>query len=415
MLPPVLEVYVVHHPGDDEGRRAAEQLFEHFHGASYIGLIGGAIELYVRSASWSAGGSGAPRAIPFPGKADANGVSAAEVVAIVPCVGLELARAVEARGPWADFLEGIVGAANAAPDRVGVFPLRLGEAGGHDTLLAKLLSPFQFIAAPSGLGPPEPEAECRARDLAQGLAQLILGPESRLQVFISHTRRTGLGEDEDVPALIRYVREIISETRLRSFFDASDLQAGRDWDTDLRRNAATSALLALRTDLYAGRVWCQREMLTAKRAGMPVVILDSLGRGEERGSFLMDHIPRIPVRADGADWSKPDIRRSLNLLVDECLKRAIWGIQQKLGAARGDLAAAWWAPHAPEPITLTHWLREQAASGTKVLGSMPLRILHPDPPLGPDEREALAELLQLTGHDGGLDVMTPRGLAARGG
>jgi len=47
-------------------------------------------------------------------------------------------------------------------------------------------------------------------------------------------------------------------------------------------------------------------MLIAKRAGMPIVILDAPVLGEERGSFLMDHVPRVPVRLE-ADRRKSDI------------------------------------------------------------------------------------------------------------
>jgi hypothetical protein len=260
---------------------------------------------------------------------------------------------------------------------------------------------------------PEPLDELRCRDLAQGITQMISGPDSRLQVFISHTRRQGAGEEE-VPSLIRLVREIIAETRLRHFFDASDLQPGRDWDEALQQHAAHSALLALRTDLYASRAWCQREMLIAKRAGMPIVILDSLGRGEERGSFLMDHLPRIPVREADGGWSKRDLRRGLNLLVDECLKRAVWRVQKYLAADRHDLGIAWWASHAPEPITLAHWLHDQLVHHNFVLDDTDLRILHPDPPLGPDEREVLVQMLKLMGHRGAFEATTPRGLAARG-
>jgi len=43
-----------------------------------------------------------------------------------------------------------------------------------------------------------------------------------------------------------------------------------------------------------------------------------------------------------------------------------------------------------------------------------LRVLHPDPPLGPDERLVLDEIAALRGLPG-LDIMTPRLLAARGG
>ena len=73
--------------------------------------------------------------------------------------------------------------------------------------------------------------------------------------------------------------------------------------------------------------------------------------------------------------------RALNQLVDECLKRALWARQQDLAAARPELDVAWWAPHAPEPVTLATWLQANPPPHNET----PLRIMHPDPPLGPDE------------------------------
>jgi len=52
MLPPILEFYVVWHPDDDEGKGLAGELLEHFHGNPFSGLIGGAVELFTRSAGW---------------------------------------------------------------------------------------------------------------------------------------------------------------------------------------------------------------------------------------------------------------------------------------------------------------------------------------------------------------------------
>lgn len=166
--------------------------------------------------------------------------------------------------------------------------------------------------------------------------------------------------------------------------------------------------------VYATREWCQREMLIAKRHGMPIVILDCLDVGEERGSFLMDHVPRIPVRTMGAGWNKYDVRRGLNLLVDECLKRVIWGIQKEIASDRRDLAISWWAPYAPEPVTLAQWIEDGLSARSFRVGDDDLRVLHPDPPLGPEESAALQQILALTGHTGRLDVLTPRMLAARG-
>src|SRR5262249_34229574 len=150
--------------------------------------------------------------------------------------------------------------------------------------------------------------------------------------------RTGPGD----AAIAERVRSIVARTRLADFFSASDLQPGRNWSRELTEMASTSALLAVRTGTYASRPWCQREMLLAKTAGMPIVILDALEQPEERGSFLMDHVPRVPVRRDADGWRDTDILAGLNLLVDECLKHALWQRQGQLVPRDPDLAVTWW-------------------------------------------------------------------------
>jgi len=408
-----LEIYAVWHPQDVAGRAAADDLIDHYHGTSFSGLLGGAIEVYVRSEGWRSADD-APRSIRFPTSAAGSGPAPARYAAVVPMMGNHLATAVEDKAsPWHQFLETILAAQAAVPTHVGIFPLSLDDGAMHGTELDRLFAKPQRLAAPSAGASPEPLTALRCRDLSQGITQLMLGADSRLTAFISHTMRTGPHE-ENIPALIALVRGIIAETRLQKFIDANDLQPGRDWDKELREKAASSAMLVVRTDLYAMREWCQREILTAKRHGMPIVILDCLGVGEERGSFLMDHVPRIPIRGVGDSWNKDDVRRGLNLLVDECLKRAIWNVQRSISSGRKELEVSWWAPHAPEPVTLAQWMQDSLASRTWKPGDQDLRVLHPDPPLGPEERAALQQLLELTGHAGRLDVMTPRMLAARG-
>jgi hypothetical protein len=415
MLPPVLEIYVVWHPDDGAGAAAAEEFVQHFHGTLFTGLIGGAVEVYVRSQGWRRPDD-APRPIPLPGVPLPSGLQEAQLIAVVPVLGMEFAAAVQsAAGPWYEFATAITAGQSAAPDRVGIFPLLLDRGAVDETVLGRIFGGFQRIGdAPAG-SPTEPAAQLWCRDLAQGIAQLASGTGGvRLTAFISHTKRAAPGEEADVSQLIEQVRSIIAHTRLDDFFDANDLQPGRDWSEELRASAATSALLAIRSDLYASRTWCQREMLIAKRHGMPVVILDALGRGEERGSFLMDHVPRVPVRNTRDGWQESDIRRGLNLLVDDCLKRALWRRQGELAAERPDLEVAWWAPHAPEPATLVAWLEAERVAGRLARGR-PLRILHPDPPLGADEIVVLEQMATLGGVDGPLDILTPRLLAARGG
>ncbi len=424
MLPPVLEIYVVWHPDDAAGKTAAEQIVAHFHGTLFSGLIGGAVEVYVRSRGWRSAAD-APRPIPLPGAGPPNGVMQAEIVAIVPVLGLEFARAVEAgAGPWSDYAAGIAAAARDNPGRVCVYPLLVDPDATNDTALGRIFGRFQFIAAAVPGALVEDEADLRCRDLAQSIAQFA-GPRERLQVFISHTKhpsvdekggvadKSGADEKSGVATLIDRVRWIIAQTRLAQFFDANDLQPGQDWDDALRRGAAVGAFIALRTDLYSSREWCQREMAIAKQTGLAIVMLDAPGRGDERGSFLMDHVPRVPVHRDGDRWSDADILHGLNLLVDESLKRVLWQRQARLAQGEPGLGVAWWAAHAPEPLTLVHWLLKRPPDDPAAPPPI-LRVLHPDPPLGPDERRALDDITVLGGVPK-LDIMTPRLLAARGG
>jgi hypothetical protein len=147
---------------------------------------------------------------------------------------------------------------------------------------------------------------------------------------------------------------------------------------------------------------------------MPVVILDALTTGEERGSFVMDHVPRSPGRQDGAVWRRDDITRVLGQLVDECLKGVLWRRQKEIAAAAGlPVDIDWWAPHAPEPATFAEWLDRHDDLAAK--RNEPIVVLHPDPPLGPDERDVLLQIARLANLHDDIQFLTPRGLAARGG
>ncbi|MEV8509105.1 hypothetical protein AB0368_30310 [Actinoplanes sp. NPDC051475] len=140
------------------------------------------------------------------------------------------------------------------------------------------------------------------------------------------------------------------------------------------------------------------------------MVVDALVDRELRGSFLMDHLPRVRVRQSGDDWAVADLLRALTVLVDECLKHALWRRQQDCDDARLRLPVDWWAPHAPEPSTLLRWLR-----GHHPAGDGPVRILHPDPPLGTAEREVLNEAAALAGIGKGVEALTLLELTARGG
>lgn len=411
MLAPVLEIYVVWHPGDVEGADIAEVLLDHFRGTAFSGLIGGAVEVFVRSASGTDDPAGSPRPLPCV-EPMPYAVPTPAMTAIVLVAGTELASSVEDRGPWREYVEVIAEARTSSPESVGIFSIRTASNVFDGTVLGALVGGVLDVAGGTFGALEFPDALCR--DLAQGIAQMATPDLPRITVFVSHTKRLSAMEHRGASSLVELVRDVIATTRLVEFFDAHDLQPNEDWAPALDAAAATGALLAVRTDLYSSRPWCQREVLTAKRNGMPIVILDALIDGEERGSFVMDHVPRTPGRQVADRWRRNDVVRALGQLVDECLKRVLWRKQQELASTTTmPVQVDWWAPHAPEPTTFLAWLaRIEDLDDQR---QRPLVVLHPDPPLGPDERGVLVQLARLANLHGDIDFLTPRGLAARGG
>ena len=418
MLPPILEIFIVWHPQDECGAKIADEFIEHFRGSPFTGLIGGAVEVFVRSKGWKSA-QDAPRPLPCERFPLPNGLQQSKFTAVVPVLGTELAAVVEKekkldKRPWTDYFEGIRSLREQNQDTVGIFPYLLNN--NAEKTLDKVLGPIQRIAAKESESNIESKSKLRCRELSQGIADLLWPERTQqpLKVFISYTKRSAPSSEDNATELLNKVHDVISDTRLSSFFAPTDLKPGQDWERTLLANAANSALLALRTDLYPSREWCQKEVLIAKQEGMPIVILNALDQGEERGSFLMDHVRRVSIGKLRDSWSEHDIYRALSLLVDECLKNALWRHQSKLLIGEATQPEIHWStPNAPEPITFLHWLKKTNEANNLPKDKSDIRIVHPEPPLGPDEKLIFDQLLKLSKGEWQLDIITPRMLAAR--
>lgn len=401
-IPPILDVFVVWHPDDRIGAQRFNELHQHFHSPSFSGLAGGAVEVYARSAPWTANGAPRPLGIDEP---LANGLPAAQINVIVPVFDTHMLHAVEdSDSGWKTYINDILALNNRS--NVGVYPI---VASGLNLSTSSLGRAFENIQTlPAGVNN---DPGLLGREVAQSITQKILqdkGISTRLKVFVSHTKRQSLKEKKNTLGIdvVESVKKRIGLSHLDSFFDAQDIQPGSEWKTVLRESASASALLMIRTDLYASREWTQKEVLDAKQSGMPVVCMYAFTSGEERGSFLMDHMPSVVC-----DIQHPvhGIDLALNRLVDEALKSTLWRVQTSYLAKDG---FDWLPAQSPEPITLIPWLKEHKLTQPE---DGHLWAIHPDPPLGPAEERTLESLCALAGYDRDVDILTPRTFAARGG
>jgi len=395
----ILSIYAVWHPDDHEGRNVAAWLLDHFCGAPYSGLASGSIEVYPRSEPWSAE-SDAPRRILL--ETTAPEIPAlARYSAVVPVVGVHLLREIaRSESGWRGYLDATVNAAQRV-EGVGIFPLHLPGCSGAAS------GPLARFQAMDPAGAHDPAVLCR--EVAQQVTQMVGGQAAgRLTVFLSHTKRHSEAEEASVVDIVQRVRDRIAQTHLADFVDERDIQPGSDWQTGLARAAASTSLLAIRTDLYSSRAWCQTEMAGAKRSDRPIVALHAVRATAERGSFLMDHVPVVTYDQTDEESMSRSIDRALNMLVDRALRGILWTASvPSLEAAGVD-----WAPsEAPELVTAVEWIGQRYPNG---LHGEHVTIMHPDPPLGPAEEELILRLFSLAGVGATVDIVTPRTYADRG-
>lgn len=415
MLAPVVEIYVVWHPGDRSGSEIAEQVSTHFRGGLGTGLISNPVETYIRSAGFH-GPDDAPLPIPFPGGPRSRRPEQGHFTVVVPVLGDEWIVAAEGTSePWYAYARTITDAWVHNPRHVGVFPVWTASPGGRPTALEALF-PQQRIGAPRTPegALPEPRAQTLRRELAQGMAQLVTADrDGRLQVFVSHTRQARTPDDPVGPgALADLVMSVVGRTRVHAFLDAVSLQPGEDFARRLYENAGRGAFLAVVTDLYSTRHWCLEELWTAKREGIPIVMLDALTHGEDRASSLTGNVRRIRVRMLEDGWSEQDVFRGVNLLVDDYLSYALWRHQSTSLRRYVDASTTRMSFHPPEAETLTAELvkRTQTAAVPSAVGRF--SVLHAGAPVRPTEAARLRDVASLSGL--AFESMTPQQFVALG-
>lgn len=124
--------------------------------------------------------------------------------------------------------------------------------------------------------------------------ELSRGKDSALKLFLSHAKDKGQGV-----ATAAALKELIDNGPMRDFFDATDIAAGYEFEAEILAQIEDSTLVAIHSDSYSSRYWCQREILAAKDAERPIIAVDLIEKFEDRRFPLGGNLPVIRVPVDG--------------------------------------------------------------------------------------------------------------------
>ena len=172
--------------------------------------------------------------------------------------------------------------------------VNIGDLPRFVELFQKLVGNENIVRVPDPLEPSKEEiqGEKPSDDVEQALAPVYTAlramqesrrvlaysiddeetAENSLKFFISHAKMDGVAIAQSLIGILRQLRD--KGLNFDYFYDFEHLTPGTVWRKVLEAQATQSVLIALRTEAYESRYWCQREYLLAEQHGMPILVVD---------------------------------------------------------------------------------------------------------------------------------------------
>jgi hypothetical protein len=140
------------------------------------------------------------------------------------------------------------------------------------------------------------------------------GKDSSITIFLSHAKAgdTGRLHAEEI-------RKFIDNTNMNRFFDSTEISPGFPFDGEIEKKVGLSTLVAIESDAYSSRYWCQREILCAKQRNRPIIVVNSLSDYEDRIFPAASNVPCVHVSSD-SPISQRDILRILSAAILETVR-----------------------------------------------------------------------------------------------
>ncbi len=372
---PILAIYVVWHPAFEQGQAIASEIQRHFRRDPYQNLSGGR-GLSVLFRNTQIPGSPIPLSIDF-GEAHTTAV----VVLIEPNLLADT--------NWIEFINEMSSEVRSIGLGSRIFPVAIDPSATRAGILDQALRWDQWQGADeSRLQRLISELTYEFCRMSRHYLEHLNQPQERydaleaylkkVQIFLSHSKH-----DSDGNRVALAIRTHLHAGHgLASFFDIHDIPAGLRFDDVLLHQVRTSAIIAIHTDSYSSREWCRREIIEAKRSGVPLIVANCINQIDERGFPYLGNVPI--VRMDPIQLDR--IELVISRLLDEVLKSFLWRCLVKLtGHLQGGEAI--FLSRTPELVSLTALGDIHSASG--------LLVVYPDPPMSSEEEQLLESVAPL--------------------
>jgi len=141
-----------------------------------------------------------------------------------------------------------------------------------------------------------------------------IGINSSISLFLSHSKAGDIGKHSS-----EQIKKFIDNTNMNRFFDANEISPGYHFDEEIEKHILDSTLLAIESDAYSSRYWCQREILMAKQHNRPIVVVNCLGDYEDRIFPAASNVPCVRIPSTSPICER-DILRILSTTLIETIR-----------------------------------------------------------------------------------------------
>ncbi|MBC2696753.1 MAG: TIR domain-containing protein [ANME-2 cluster archaeon] len=142
------------------------------------------------------------------------------------------------------------------------------------------------------------------------------GKYNALKIFLSHAK-----DGKQGIKLAKALKNFIDNSSMRNFFDATDIAPGYQFDNEIIDHIKESTIIAIHSDPYSSRYWCQREILCAKENHRPIVAVDCLEEFEDRRFPHAANIPGVHVNiGEYTEPGKKDLLRIVSVALLETIR-----------------------------------------------------------------------------------------------
>ena len=210
-----------------------------------------------------------------------------------------------------------------------------------------------------------------------------MGRDKAIKLFLSHTK---LGESGE--KLAKALKTFIDNSQMQNFFDTTDIAIGYKFDNEIIEHIKGSTIIAVHSDNYSSRYWCQREILCAKENDRPIIAVDALDDFEDRIFPFASNIPCVHVAGD-SDPTELDLLRILCATLLETIRffytEALFKEYKKAGWIKSDAETR----SRPPDISDLEKILSYEQDGITYRNNL---IIYPEPPLYMEELKFLSNL-----------------------